>query len=151
MNDERKVKTRFDGKQLWRNNSGGFISIATIDPRSGTIKGRAIEAGEEVYLSNDEVEETARSHRNANPFAPQMLERRDPETGDVVERVPVIALVPVYEDEDSVELPPEARGSSGSESPDSPPDPAAAGSHQRGEEAGPALRHAHEIGVQNQS
>lgn len=142
----REIKTRFDGKKLFRNTSGGFLSVATINAKTSAITGRALEADEEIYLNDDEIEETARSHRKRNPFLEQSYAVVDPESGERGLRK-VVALSPVYADEDSIELP-AGVGNSGSESQavaDSP-----MGQHLPGEEAGPSvLRHAHEVQVRD--
>jgi hypothetical protein len=91
MGAERVLRAKF------RNESGGFISVVSINAR-GDEKGVPVEPDGEVWLSDEEIRATAEAPRLAedSPFEPQQQHYRDVETGEMTSRT-VTPLVQMTE------------------------------------------------------
>lgn len=81
----------------FRNESGGYLSVVTINSR-GDEKGVAVDPDGEVWLSQEEIRATAEAPRLAqdSPFEPQEIHYRDAETGEESTRT-VTPLVQITE------------------------------------------------------
>lgn len=84
-------------KEQFRNESGGYVGVVTLTSR-GDDKGMPVAPGDTVWLSEDEQVLTANAPRLAehNPFVPQKVIQRNPET-DAQEETWVTPLVKVNE------------------------------------------------------
>lgn len=84
-------------KQQFRNNTDGYIGVVALSVK-GEPSGIPVEPQGTVWLSEDEQVLTANAPRDPadNPFIPQKLQRRNPET-DALEEVEVTPLVPISE------------------------------------------------------
>lgn len=70
-------------KSKFRNTTNGFLGAITIDHR-GERKGISIPPGDDVWLSDDEILETAEAPRDPvdSPFTDQIELVRDPDNPD---------------------------------------------------------------------
>lgn len=84
-------------KQQFRNDTGGYIGAVQLSVK-GEEMGVAVEPGGTVWLSEAEQILTANAPRDPadNPFIPQTMQRRNPET-DALEDIQVTPLVPISE------------------------------------------------------
>lgn len=82
----RKTVGIHDDRVQFVNNTEGFIGAVTYAP-NGDERSIAVEPGGTVWLSEAEQELTAKAPKDAkdNPFEPQKVPIRDPDTGDVVD------------------------------------------------------------------
>lgn len=82
-----QAATRSDGRREWQNTTAGYVSAVQVNAR-GDQTAISVEPGGTVWMNAEEEELTAKAPREAknNPFLPQPYERRDPQSGEVVEK-----------------------------------------------------------------